>query len=50
MGAKGTTEFATSIMALVMLALTPLAPAGESPCSGGHNATGKAESPYLVLI
>jgi predicted AlkP superfamily pyrophosphatase or phosphodiesterase len=50
MASKGTADFATSILALFMLALTPLAQAGESPGSGERNAPGTEHSPYLVLI
>jgi predicted AlkP superfamily pyrophosphatase or phosphodiesterase len=50
MAAKGTADFATSILALFMLVLAPLAQADEAPGSGGRNAPDKAESPYLILI
>jgi predicted AlkP superfamily pyrophosphatase or phosphodiesterase len=50
MVAKGTADFATSILALFMLAVGLQAPAGELPGSGAHNAPGNADSPYLVLI
>ena len=50
MAPKGTADFATSILALFMLALMPLAQAGEGPGSGAWNATGKPESPYLILV
>lgn len=50
MAAKGTADFATSILALFMLVLVPLAGAGEAPGTGGRNAADKADSPYLVLI
>ena len=50
MSAKGTADFATSIFALFMLALGVQALAGEVPKTGGRNAPGKADSPYLILV
>lgn len=50
MAPKGTADFATSILALFVLALVPVAQAGEVPGSGGRNAPDVAESPYLVVI
>jgi predicted AlkP superfamily pyrophosphatase or phosphodiesterase len=50
MAAKGTADFATSILALFMLAIGVQAQAGEPPGSGERNAPGTEDSPYLVLI
>lgn len=50
MSAKGTADFATSILVLFMLVLGLQSQAGEVPKSGGRNAPGKADSPHLVLI
>ena len=50
MASKGTTDFATSILAFFMLAFPALVGAGEAPGSGGRNAADRADSPYLVLI
>ena len=50
MAAKGTADFATSILALFMLVFAPLAQADEVPGSGGRNAPGKADRPSLILI
>ncbi len=50
MPAKATADFATSILALVVLALGLQAQAGEVPKTGGRNAPGKTDSPHLILI
>jgi len=50
MSAKGTADFATSILVLFMLVLGLQSQAGETPKTGGHNAPGKADSPHLILI
>lgn len=50
MAVKGTADFATSIFVLFMLAAGLSAQAGEAPGSGGLNAPGKANNPYLVLV
>ena len=50
MAAKGTADFATSILALFMLVLALPAQADGPPGSGERNAPGTEDSPYLVLI
>ena len=50
MSAKGTADFATSILALFMLAFGLQSQAADVAESGGRNAPGKADSPHLVLI
>ena len=50
MASKGTADFATSILALFMLVIAPLAQAGEAQGSGGRNAPGRADGPALILI
>ena len=50
MPAKAPADFATSILALVVLALGLQAQAGEVPKTGGRNAPGKTDSPHLILI
>jgi predicted AlkP superfamily pyrophosphatase or phosphodiesterase len=50
MAAKGTADFATSILALFMLVLALPAQGDGASGSKGLNAPGAADSPYLVLI
>lgn len=50
MPAKATADFATSILALVVLAVGLQAQAGEVPKTGARNAPGKTDSPHLILI
>ncbi len=46
---KGTADFATSILAIIVLALGLQAQPGEAAGTGGRNAPDKAETPYLIL-
>lgn len=50
MASKGTADFATSILALFVLAFSLQAQADSGAGSGGKNAPERADSPYLVLI
>lgn len=48
--AKGTADFATSILAIFVLAFGLQAAPAEAAGTGGRNAPGTAETPYLILI